>query len=146
MRVQVEMALGIHGPARYGGKGYVVAVTGYGGAAAVTVKYTLGSAQRQEAGIEIGRVTKLESLLMATSVHKPKGRNLLDPSPRAPKRSSSSTPETTSTDIGDILDEGYRWNRKAGWRRRQLAVNGVTGKRLTPDEQRLLLDDHRELM
>jgi len=25
-------------------------------------------------------------------------------------------------------------------------VNGVTGKRLTPDEQRLLLDDHRELM
>jgi hypothetical protein len=81
---------------------------GYGGTASVTIKYTLGSAQQQEAGIEIGRVTKLESLLMATSVRKPKGRNLLDPSPRAPKRSSSSTPETTSTDIGDILDEGYR--------------------------------------
>lgn len=144
--VEVEAALGIHGPARYGGKGYVVAVAGYGGATSVTVKYTL-SAQRREAGIEIGRVTELESPLSATPVRKRKGRDYLDPSPATTMRSSSSsTLETTSTNIGNILDEGYRRHRKAGWRRHDLAVNGVTSSRLTADEQRLLLEDYRELM
>ena len=60
--VQVEPDLGITGPARYGGKGFITDVTGYGSATSVVVKYIkLGSVEQIETGIDIRRVTELDS-------------------------------------------------------------------------------------
>ena len=54
--VQVDPALGLLGPARYGGPGVVVAVYGVGGNTKVDVKYTLDG--RTETGIDVvARVT-----------------------------------------------------------------------------------------
>ena len=142
--VQVASALGIPGRARYGGKGYVVDVSGYGSATLATVEYTLGTGQRKESGIDIGRLTELESPLLTSPTRKRKPRDRLDPSPST--LPSSPKQETTSTVLSDILDKGYRLGKKKGWRRRELAVNGVNGTRMTPAEQVLLLNDYRELM
>lgn len=142
--VQVAAALGIPGRARYGGKGYVVGVSGYGGATLVTVEYVPGSVQRSESDIEIGRLTELESPFLTSPTRKRKSRDRLDPSPCPPTPPCS--PKRKLEVLADILDDGFRLRKSSGWRRRELAGKNMKQKRMTHDEQRLLLEDYRELM
>ena len=110
------------------------------------MKITLENEKSWHVGdcIDITRIIELDSPALSPSSRKRKSPEKLDPSPAT--RRSSPALKKPRIDLGDILDTGSRLAKSLGWRRRELAVNGVKKKSLTKDEQKLLLEDYRELM
>ena len=150
--VRVDSALGIVGPAKYGGEGWVVGVRGYGAATLIDVKYMGQSAHKNSSGglkasetsISMSRVTPLQAPL-SSSKSSPRKRarpERLVPMVEQQQVNKAAPPQT----LLEVLADGQRRGRKKGWLRTDYGGKGSgqfsDGERITFLQQVAALEQH----
>jgi hypothetical protein len=140
--VDVAPHLGRKGPARYGGKGRVVAVTGTGGSTLINVCYTAGGLER---GIPVSRVTAYDYTVGGRQRRVMAGKRVPSlVSPRLVDRAPVSAPPFVVLSLFDTLREGNSRGRAKGWLR--AALFGKDRPRtMSPAEKAKMIGHFREM-